>query len=123
MSDTTANVPEAPAVERLHSSAGIPKARRGRTTTTLAQKFKSYGIDIDAEIEWVKANLGEASGFTNIPSNLAYLARVTYGVDVSARRVGDKGIAAEVWMEWPSFEDENGDLFEDTDTVKANLNR
>lgn len=109
--------------ERLVSETGMPKAKRGRGAgKSVSEKAAEYGMDVEADVEFLMDNLGQAVGYKDFPANLGYQISKEFGVDVGARRI-KKGIAEEVWFEWPSYEDETGNVVEDIDAVEANRDR
>lgn len=103
---------------RVYSTEGIPKSKRGRRAAEV--DLSMY----EADVEEVKKNLGVAIGYENQKPALARDLKRYFGVNTSMRNikpVPKEGNVGTVWMEWPSYEADDGQLYEDTDQVTENL--
>lgn len=99
------------------TSNGIPSAKRGRKSGSNVD-FSEF----EAYLEVAKENLDQAYGFENCKPSLATALKRAYGVNTAMRNVdpNNKNIGT-LWFQWPSYEDNEGNLVLDEEAIAENI--
>lgn len=72
------------------------------------------------EIQYLRENLGTSAEYPDVPKAQSVVSglRRLHGILAKSRGVNKETGVGTVWLEYPSVEDDDGNLTEDTETVK-----